>query len=404
MAARAAAYQSRCGRGRRARRERLDRDAHRAGDPRPGRAGGVCAARGVRAAVPRDRRGGGQDSGRGPPDRAPCPRARRRAAAADAGGPGPAAGSRGDVHGRPLHRRRAGTGGGAGPGGGVGRRRRRAGGGCSQADHRRREGGGVPGPRGGGPGFGGDYCLVQRDAGRPDRHRWRSHRGESGGRGRPDHPDLRDPQPAQVGMAGKGGGTAAVTVLRFAACQLIPERSTGLLSPQFTACFTSAPILASSVAVNSVSAKAVGHRAPSSRFALSLKPNVAYLVLNFCALWKKQTTLPSLAYAGIPYQVLGERAGALALMIAWSREPMARSGACISPIFASTALSPSALSAFSSWTRSLIAPRSSFVNPLIAFAGFFVAFLSTLSSVDMRWSPFCRVGQGKRVFPLSNKR
>jgi hypothetical protein len=33
--------------------------------------------------------------------------------------------------------------------------------------------------------------------------------------------------------------------------------------------------------------------------------------LNFCALWKKQTTLPSLAYAGIPYQVFGERAGAL---------------------------------------------------------------------------------------------
>ena len=29
---------------------------------------------------------------------------------------------------------------------------------------------------------------------------------------------------------------------------------------------------------------------PSSRFALSLKPSVAYLVLNFCALWKKQTS------------------------------------------------------------------------------------------------------------------
>ena len=58
---------------------------------------------------------------------------------------------------------------------------------------------------------------------------------------------------------------------------------------------------------------------PSSRCALSLKPNVAYRALNFCALWKKQTTFPSLAYAGIPYQVLGERAGALALMIAWSR-------------------------------------------------------------------------------------
>src|SRR5262249_12462636 len=86
--------------------------------------------------------------------------------------------------------------------------------------------------------------------------------------------------------------------------------------PQLTAFLTSAPILASSAAVHSFSAKAVGHMAPSSRFASSLKPSVAYLVLNFCALWKKQTTLPSLAYAGIPYQSLGERAGALALMTA----------------------------------------------------------------------------------------
>src|SRR5436309_11205777 len=86
--------------------------------------------------------------------------------------------------------------------------------------------------------------------------------------------------------------------------------------PQLTALFTSAPIFASSAAVNSFSAKAVGHTAPSSRFAASLKPNVAYLVLNFCALWKKQTTLPFLAYAGIPYQSLAERAGVLALMIA----------------------------------------------------------------------------------------
>src|ERR1043166_2443768 len=99
----------------------------------------------------------------------------------------------------------------------------------------------------------------------------------------------------------------------------------GRLGPQLTALLTNAPILASSPAVNSFSANATGHRAPSSRFALSLKPNVAYLVLNFCALWKKQTTLPSLAYAGIPYQSLGERAGALALMMAWSRLPMARS-------------------------------------------------------------------------------
>src|SRR5207244_913490 len=93
------------------------------------------------------------------------------------------------------------------------------------------------------------------------------------------------------------------------------------------------------------SAKAVGHMAPSSRFASCMKPNVAYLVLNFCALWKKQTTLLSLAYAGIAYHSLGERAGALALMIAWSRSPRARSGSGIAAIVASTALSPSALSA-----------------------------------------------------------
>src|SRR6516225_8786138 len=132
--------------------------------------------------------------------------------------------------------------------------------------------------------------------------------------------------------------------------------------------------------------------APSSRCALSLNPSVAYLVLNFCALWKKQTTLPSLlAYAGIPYQVFGERAGALALMSAWSRFAMVRSGSGISTIFASTSLSPSALflfaraSAFSSWARSFIAARSSSVNPLdflliavvlLALRIFFVIFRS----------------------------
>jgi hypothetical protein len=57
-------------------------------------------------------------------------------------------------------------------------------------------------------------------------------------------------------------------------------------SAQLTAFFTSAPIFASSAAVNSFSAKEVGHMAPLSRFASSLKPNVAYLELNFCALWK----------------------------------------------------------------------------------------------------------------------
>src|SRR6267378_5696830 len=167
-------------------------------------------------------------------------------------------------------------------------------------------------------------------------------------------------------------------------------------SPQLTAFFTSAPILASSAAVSSVNAKATGHIVPSSRCALSLKPSVAYLVLNFCLVWKKQTTLPSLAYAGIPYQVLGERVGALALMMAWSRSAMARSGFAISAIFASTSLSPSALSAaaFCSWTRSFIAARSSSVNPLTALplavvllADFCVAlvpaFLSAIVFADL---------------------
>lgn len=83
--------------------------------------------------------------------------------------------------------------------------------------------------------------------------------------------------------------------------------------------------------------------APVSRFALSLKPNVADLVLNFCAPWKKQMTSPSFAYADIPYQVFGERFGALALMMACIRSAMARSGSGISAIFASTSASSSAL-------------------------------------------------------------
>src|SRR5690606_13487870 len=87
----------------------------------------------------------------------------------------------------------------------------------------------------------------------------------------------------------------------------------GLPGGQLTAFFTSSAILASVSGVSSVSANAVGHIVPSSRFALSLKPNVAYLVLNFDAPWKKQTTLPSLAYAGIPYQVLGVSSGAFAV-------------------------------------------------------------------------------------------
>src|SRR5436190_18848346 len=126
--------------------------------------------------------------------------------------------------------------------------------------------------------------------------------------------------------------------------------------------------------------------APWSRFAVSLKPNVAYLELNLSALWKKQTTLPSFAYAGIPYQVFGESAGALALTSAWSRLAMARSGGGISAIFARTSLSPSAFfarglrrdSAFNSWARSFIAARSSSVKPLDVLP-FVLGFLSAIA-------------------------
>src|SRR5204863_6709191 len=93
----------------------------------------------------------------------------------------------------------------------------------------------------------------------------------------------------------------------------------GGLVHQPTAFFTSARIFASSAAVSFDSAKATGHMEPSSSLALSLKPNIAYRSLNFPALRKKQTTLPSLAYAGIPYQVLGDRSGAAALMSSCTR-------------------------------------------------------------------------------------
>src|SRR5215472_4065289 len=171
------------------------------------------------------------------------------------------------------------------------------------------------------------------------------------------------------------------------------EPGSGRAGSQLTACSTSAAILASSAAVGSFSAKAIGHMAPSSRFAVSLKPSVAYLVLNFCAGWKKQTILPSLAYAGIPYQVLGERSGALALTRAWIRSARARSGSVISAIFASTSLSPSALAArgprraavFSSWPCSFIAACSSSVNPwdtlpVVLSAGFCVSVIERFPS------------------------
>jgi hypothetical protein len=62
--------------------------------------------------------------------------------------------------------------------------------------------------------------------------------------------------------------------------KLARARPRGELGPQLTAFFTSAPIRASVSGVSAVSAKEVGHMAPSSRCASSLKPRVAYRELN----------------------------------------------------------------------------------------------------------------------------
>src|SRR6266567_3465621 len=166
---------------------------------------------------------------------------------------------------------------------------------------------------------------------------------------------------------------------------LVERRAVGrALSPQLAAFLTSLPIVFSTSAVNFFRAKDVGQMSPSSRFAAGTKPNVAYLDLNFCAAWKKQMILPSFAYAGIPYQVFGERFGALALMMAWSRLAMTRSDSDISAIFARTSLSPSASperARLRSSTVSFIAARSSSVSrldtlPLVLRADFLVLLMT----------------------------
>src|SRR5580698_7891867 len=76
-------------------------------------------------------------------------------------------------------------------------------------------------------------------------------------------------------------------------------------------------------------------------------------------------TLPSLAYAGIPYHVFGARSGAAAVMSACTFLAMPRSGSCILAMAASSSAFPSALaaSALSSRTRSRAAAFSSALNP-----------------------------------------
>src|SRR3981081_4411419 len=83
-----------------------------------------------------------------------------------------------------------------------------------------------------------------------------------------------------------------------------------------------------------------------------------------------------MAYAGIPYHVFGVRAGAAAVISAWTFLAMARSGSCILAIAASSSVFPSALaaSALSSRTRSRAAAFSSGLNPLDAVSFALVRF------------------------------
>src|SRR6267142_5094124 len=164
-------------------------------------------------------------------------------------------------------------------------------------------------------------------------------------------------------------------------------------SPQRAAFFTRAATFASAAGVISFSAYEVGHSSPSSRLALSLKPSVAYLDLNFAASWKNRTALPSLAYAGIPYQVVDARAGAFALTMACSRFAMPRSGSFIAAIFASSAVSPSRPAAAAFWSAmvSFIAAFSAAVSPtpfadlrVLSFALFFAAMSGRHFLADLR--------------------
>src|SRR5438270_2333772 len=105
---------------------------------------------------------------------------------------------------------------------------------------------------------------------------------------------------------------------------------------------------------------------------------------------------PSLAYAGIPYQVVEVSSGALALTTPCIRLARTRSDSCISAIFARNSLSPSALPAlgarrspaWASRARSLIAARSSSVNVFLALvAGFFFTFIARFLPRDLMRAP-----------------
>src|SRR3954453_12179860 len=109
------------------------------------------------------------------------------------------------------------------------------------------------------------------------------------------HPQVDSrPSEDQAAYAGRGRSVEGLA-LRVPSLSDPDRVARDQRDPQLTAFLTISAMRASTSAFNSVSANEVGHISPSSRFALSLKPSVAYRLLNFCASWKKQTTLSPLA-------------------------------------------------------------------------------------------------------------
>src|SRR6202158_4749094 len=83
----------------------------------------------------------------------------------------------------------------------------------------------------------------------------------------------------------------------------------------------------------------------------------------------------------MPYQVFGERLGAVLLMMAWIRLAMPRPGSRIAAIFASNALSPSRPRAAALWS-SIVSFRAAFcsaVSPGL-LADFVAVFFADLFS------------------------
>ena len=113
---------------------------------------------------------------------------------------------------------------------------------------------------------------------------------------RPEEKIMSAPQP-HLGLAGRVARVfidSKLTPLIIIASVLLGAFAVIML-PREEEPQIKVPMIDVLVAMPGFSAKEVGHMSPSSRFAVSSKPSVAYRASNLSAAWKKQTILPSLA-------------------------------------------------------------------------------------------------------------